>query len=140
MRFADMRAVYAAQPDHVKTKLAGLRARHTAPPRGDGSASPWTMQPIAARHPRTAEALLLLPNRWDIQIEHLPEREAIALIRELWQITEASPAQLEIPLQPHTLVLWDNITCSHTNPRYARAPGRVVWFFNTRNDRVIGAI
>jgi len=59
------------------------------------------------------------------------------LLDELWRMTETFPERLEIPLQPNTLVLWDNITCTHTNPGFARGPGRVVWFFNILNARVI---
>lgn len=137
MRFADMRAVYAAQPDAMKQKLAGLRARHTAQRPADGALAPWTMQPLAARHPRTAVPLLLLPNRYDKLVEGLPDQETAALIAELWCITETFPELLETPLRPNTLVIWDNISCTHTNPGFARAPGRVVWFFNVLNARPI---
>jgi alpha-ketoglutarate-dependent taurine dioxygenase len=137
MRFTDMRALYAAQPVTMKQRLAGLRARHTVPARAETCDAAWTLQPLAARHPRTGAALLLLPNRYDRCVAGLPDHEAAQLIAELWRATDAFPDGLEIPLQPHTLVIWDNITCTHTNPSFPRAPGRVVWFFNVLNDRPV---
>jgi hypothetical protein len=63
MRFVDMRAACEALPRELRGKLGPLRARHDARPRLDGTPRPWTMQPVLARHPRTGQPVLLLPNR-----------------------------------------------------------------------------
>lgn len=131
MRFADMRAVYAAQSDEMKRKLSGLRARHSVPRAPAGQVPASTLQPLAAKHPRSDAPLLLLPNRINCQVEGMADAEATQLIGALWSATERSPATLELPLQPNTLIIWDNIMCTHTNPGFPRAPGRTVWFFNT---------
>ena len=140
MRFADMRAVYAGLAEAQKARIAGLRARHSVPELDDGTPAPWTMQPLAARHPRSGAALLLLPNRYRSWVEGLPDQEAADLIGQLWRITDAAPGCLELHLRPNTLIIWDNITCTHTNPGFARSLGRVVWFFNILNDRPVAPV
>jgi alpha-ketoglutarate-dependent taurine dioxygenase len=137
MRFADMRAVYASLPDTLKRTLLGWQARHSVPRGVDGAAPVWTLQPLAALHPRSGAALLLLPNRGACRVDGMPDDQATALVGELWRATEDAPEPLEISLRPNTLIIWDNILCTHTNPGFPRGPGRVVWFFNIMNERPI---
>lgn len=137
MRFVDMRAAFKALSHDMRVKLTPLRARHTARARTDGSPTPWTMQPLLAKHPRTAEPVLLLPNRRDSRLEGLDDAEAAALTASLWEQMETLPAQYEVPLRDNTLVIWDNIACVHDNPAFPRDRDRVTWFLNVLNDRPI---
>jgi taurine dioxygenase len=137
MRFVDMRAVYQDLPDAMKTKLRGLRARHTARARPGVTPTPSTMQPLAAKHPRTGAPLLLLPNRRDSRLEGLPDDEGSALTMKVWQMAEASPARLEIAMHSNMLIVWDNIASLHDNPAFPRDQERSTWFFNIVNPRGI---
>jgi hypothetical protein len=137
MRFVDMRAAYAALPEALRDKLAPLRARHDARARTDGTATPWTMQPLIAKHPRTGRPLLLLPNRRDSRLEGMDAAESSALTTALWQEIESQPADYEVPLRDRTLVIWDNIACVHDNPAFPRDRDRETWFLNVLNDRAI---
>ena len=137
MRFVDMRAVYQDLPDAIKTKLRGLRARHTARARPGVTPTPSTMQPLAAKHPRTGAALLLLPNRRDSRLEGMADDEGSALTMEVWQMAEASPARLEIAMHSNMLIVWDNIASLHDNPAFPRNQERSTWFFNIVNPHGI---
>jgi Taurine catabolism dioxygenase TauD, TfdA family len=137
MRFVDMRAAYEALPQGLRSKLAPLRARHDARPRTDGTPTPWTMQPLIAKHPRTGQAVLLLPNRRDCRLEGMDAAESSALTTALWKQLESLPSQHQVPLRDRTLVIWDNIACVHDNPAFPRDRDRETWFLNVLNDRPI---
>src|SRR5262245_32311892 len=118
MRFVDMRVAYDALPLELRSTLAPLRARHDARARMDGTPTPWTMQPLLAKHPRTGQPVLLLPNRRDSRLEGMDAAEASALTTELWKQLETLPARYQVPLRDRTLVIWDNIACVHDNPSF----------------------
>lgn len=139
MRFVDMRAAYETLPEELRSQLEPLRARHDARARMDGTPTPWTMQPLIAKHPRTGRPLLLLPNRRDCRLEGMDAAESSALTTALWQQIETQPAQYEVPLRDRTLVIWDNIACVHDNPAFPRDRDRETWFLNVLNDRPIEA-
>ena len=140
MRFVDMRAAYEALAPELRGRLAPLRARHDARARTDGTPTPWTMQPLLAKHPRTGRPVLLLPNRRDSRLKAMDGTdvaESSALTAALWQQLETLPAQYQIPLRDRTLVIWDNIACVHDNPAFPRDRDRETWFLNVLNDRPI---
>jgi taurine dioxygenase len=139
MRFVDMRAVYNDLSEATRAKLRGARTRHTARQRPPPELTPWSMQPLVIAHPRTGAPLLLLPNRRDSRIEGLEDPEGIALISALWEDVGSRPG-VEINLMPHTLVVWDNIACVHTNPAFPRDKDHSVWFFNVVNNGPIAAL
>jgi alpha-ketoglutarate-dependent taurine dioxygenase len=135
MRFVDMRAAYAALPEALRSQLARLRARHDARARLDGTPTPWTMQPLIVKHPRTGQPVLLLPNRRDSRLEGMDAAESSALTAMLWQQVESQAPHCEVPLRDRTLVLWDNIACVHDNPAFPRDRDRETWFLNVLHDR-----
>jgi alpha-ketoglutarate-dependent taurine dioxygenase len=137
-----MRAAYAALSQALRSKLAPLCARHDARARMDGTPTPWTIQPLIAKHPRTGQPVLLLPNRRDCRLEGsagMDAAQSSALTTALWQQLETLPAQYQVPLRDRTLVIWDNIACVHDNPAFPRDRDRETWFLNVLNDRPIEA-
>lgn len=130
MRFVDMRAVYESLPDDIRAKIAHARCLHVARAPMDGSRAPATLQPVAARHPRSGAPFLLLANKRDGKLDGLPEDEGRALHADLWARTEASTARYESVMRPNEIYVWDNLACVHDNPAFPRNAARRSWFFN----------
>ena len=130
MRFVDMRAVYASLPDDTKAKIEHARCLHVARAPMDGSRAPATLQPVAARHPRSGAPFLLLANKRDGKLDGLPDDEGRALHAALWARVEASPARYARVMRPNEIYVWDNLACVHDNPAFPRNATRHSWFFN----------
>lgn len=130
MRFVDMRAVYENLPDDIKAKIAHARCLHVARAPMDGARAPSTLQPVAARHPRSGAPFLLLANKRDGKLDGLPEDEGRALHADLWARTETSTARYERVMRPNEIYVWDNLACVHDNPAFPRTATRRSWFFN----------
>jgi alpha-ketoglutarate-dependent taurine dioxygenase len=135
MRFVDMRAVYAALPDATRSMLTGVSAAYRS-----RDPSTRAMQPLAARHPRTGAALLLLPNLRDTRLDGLPEVEGRALCAKLWHMVEASSARYESVMRSNELYLWDNIAAVHDNPAFPRNAERVIWFLNVARQAELAVL
>jgi alpha-ketoglutarate-dependent taurine dioxygenase len=135
MRFVDMRAVYAALPEAIRSMLTAVTAAHFS-----RDPSMRSMHPLAARHPRTGAAMLLLPNLRDSRLDGLPEVEGRALCAELWRLVEASPARYESVMRSNELYVWDNIATVHDNPAFPRNAERVIWFLNVARQDEIAAL
>lgn len=135
-RFVDMRAVYRDLPAALKTLVTGRNALHGhLPPtiRPMSEARPLDLErarrlPLVIAHPKTGEPVLRPPRSAESGIEGLPLDEGRAVLADLWALIEASPHAFEAMLTPGTMLIWEGVAASHTNPSFARDLGRMSWF------------
>jgi alpha-ketoglutarate-dependent taurine dioxygenase len=132
MLWVDMRAVYRALPAELQQRLRTLRgAQYRRPTRSLPRPAAFA-HPLVAAHPRTAEPMLLLPDRVRGSIVGLERDESRALLRDLWRVVDGAAARQAYELRSGDLYVWDNLATVHSNPAFPRAHERSVWFLNVR--------
>ncbi len=128
--FCNMRAAYAALPEHTKRRLDGLEAVHTyessRSPRkmmkltdDEEKALPEVVHPLVRTHPPTgAKALYMSTTRLE-RIVGLERAESDALIDELLAHATKPEFQYDHVWRAGDMVIWDN-RCSmhHANANY----------------------
>jgi taurine dioxygenase len=130
MLWVDMRAVYRALPAELQQRLRSLRgAQHRRATRSAPRPAAFE-HPLVATHPRTAESMLLLPDRVRGSIVGFDRNASRALLSELWRAVDDAGARQAHELRPGDLYVWDNLATVHTNPVFPRAQERSVWFLN----------
>ena len=123
-QFTDMRAVYDALDDELKTAIAGKRAfqayhSRRAPRRlltrstaeAVGSEGCW--QPMARRHPESGRISLYLNPMRDERIESLGEAEGDALFDRLYEHMDQRRFQYSHKWRPGDMLVWDNRAALH---------------------------
>jgi alpha-ketoglutarate-dependent taurine dioxygenase len=131
MLWVDMRAVYREMPAELQQRLRTLRgAQHRRATRNLPRPAAFEY-PLVAAHPRTAEPMLLLPDRVRGSIVGLGLDESRALLRDLWRAVDEAAARA-YELRSGELYVWDNLATVHSNPAFPRAHERSVWFLNVR--------
>ena len=133
MLWVDMRAVYRALPEQLKHRLQKLRGAQYRRATLQQPRPAAFEHPLVAAHPRTAEPVLLLPDRVRGSIVGLDADESSALLHELWRTAdESAVARQAHELRSGELYIWDNLATVHSNPAFPRAHERSVWFLNVR--------
>lgn len=134
--WVDMRALYATLPDDLKavvdthSALHGWLPKTSEPLEAAPAFDPEKAhrRPLAVRHWRTGDPILLLPKHPMSTIEGLPDDDGRELIAELWRLAHAAPARYAQVMETNDVVIWDNLATTHTNPAYRRDVDRQVWF------------
>lgn len=131
--FLDMRAVFDALPEAIKTRVTGRNAIHhvskTLNPRVAISAeragaaeyyrqrekeTKAVAQPMVRTHPETGRQALYISPRFTIAIEDMDDREAQPLLDDLFRFMFSNPAwQYTHKWRDGDLVMWDNASLNH---------------------------
>jgi alpha-ketoglutarate-dependent taurine dioxygenase len=125
--FAGMVTGYAALPDELKARLAGLEAINSAGQirrRGDLSdvllspveRPPWTRKPVVLTHPRTGERLVYVCEQNTREIVGMDPVEGEALLDEVFDHVYAASNVWDHEWQLHDLACWDNLAIQHARP------------------------
>jgi taurine dioxygenase len=136
--FCSMSAAWAALPDRLRQRAAGLRVKHDGTynsggyvrqgvaPTGDPRTSPGTLHPLVSVHPETGRPGLYLGRRRNAYIDGLSLDDSEALLDEIWG--EATRASLTWTHQWRVgdLVLWDNRCTMHRRDGFDPAARRVM--------------
>ena len=136
--FCSMSAAWAALPDRLRRRAAGLRVKHDGTynsggyvrqgvtPTGDPRTSPGTLHPLVCVHPETGRPGLYLGRRRNAYIDGLSLDDSEALLDEIWG--EATRASLTWTHQWRVgdLVLWDNRCTMHRRDGFDPAARRVM--------------
>jgi len=130
MRWVDMRTVYRTLPPAMQQRLLNLRGAQYRRQTREQPRPTAFEHPLVAAHPRTAEPLLLLPDRVRGSIVGLEPAASSDLLRELWRTVDEAVARHEHELRSGELYVWDNLSTVHTNPVFPRAHERSIWFLN----------
>jgi taurine dioxygenase len=124
--FANTIAAYAALPDNMKQRLAGLRAIHRYSARRRVADSPRpkltreqldetpdVAHPIVRTHPYTGRKSLYVTAGECVGIENMPDQEAIDLIAELDAHCVRPDFLYRHKWQVGDLLMWDNTSAMH---------------------------
>jgi len=123
--FVNMYAVYAALPDRLKRRIAGLRVKHDGTynsggyvrqgviPSDDPRRAPGALHPLVYTHPETGRPALYLGRRRNAYIDGLDLAESEALLDELWAHVERPAFAWTHRWRAGDLVLWDNRCTMH---------------------------
>ena len=116
--FADMYQAYASLSPAMQSFLAGLTARHDAPPafsqgRQEGHPSA-AIHPVVRTHPLTGQRALFVNSAYTKKIVELQDRESEALLRMVFdQVAYQIDHQIRVSWRPGTVVMWDNRCVQH---------------------------
>jgi taurine dioxygenase len=105
--WANTAAAHTSLPAPLRDRIAGLRAEHRDPLRCD----PPAVHPVVRRHPVTGEACLYVNRYYTARIIDMPDRESVALLRDLFDATESVHRTCRWRWQPGDVAVWDN-TCT----------------------------
>jgi taurine dioxygenase len=130
--FANQYAAWDALPAALKTALEGRQGVHSARRgyarqgrygesdkgrsmaiRYDDSALATQLHPIARRHPETGRTALFVSPGYTIGIDGMPDGEAQALLKELFEHQGRDEFVYRHRWQPGMLVMWDNRCLVH---------------------------
>ncbi|MGE0387401.1 MAG: TauD/TfdA dioxygenase family protein [Gammaproteobacteria bacterium] len=147
-KFLNMIAVYAALPEHLKARIANLRARHHMYSQSvdvdvhrNGRSLPREQRaagmphPLVRRHLWTGQPILFLPTRRDSIIDGLADDEARALLTELWDFADAAPCQWSTALVPDDVVIWDNAASVHCREGWPAQQTRAMWHLLSEGEQ-----
>lgn len=139
--FLDAARAYRDLPDDVKTKIAGLSARHVydySANRGNQAAtrdaelsdnSDVAIHPIVWPHPETGEPILFVSRLFTVEVIGLPQAESDALLAYLFDHLEAHANDYTHAWRVGDLIIWDNRILQHArnnfDPSEKRALRRV---------------
>ncbi len=117
---------WATLPDHLRQRVQGLSALHTAGEvrRGDLTDvlvstvenPPHTIAPIAYRHPRTGQTILYICEQMTKEIVGLDPGESERLLEELFAHLYNPANRWDHEWHRHDLVVWDNLAMQHARP------------------------
>jgi alpha-ketoglutarate-dependent taurine dioxygenase len=122
-------------PEHLKARVAGLQATHSAGPQGRGNSAyeeellqpKWEKihaitTPIALPHPRTGETMLYVGQQHTREILGLSQAESDALLDELFEHLYRPELVVEHHWRQGDFVIWDNQAAQHGRP-YVKGDG-----------------
>lgn len=136
--FVDMYAVYAALPEALKRRIAGLRVKHDGTynsggyvrqgvvPTDDPRQAPGALHPLVYTHPETGRPSLYLGRRRNAYVEGLDLAESEALLDELWTYVDDDAFAWTHAWRVGDLVLWDNRCTMHRRDAFDAATRRVL--------------
>ena len=127
--FADTAAAYAALPEALKKKLAGLKSIHrmTKGYEGDGKSggpriayseeqrrsNPERAHPIVRTHPATGRKCLYVSRLCSVGIEGMADSEAETLLEALYEHCTRPEFVYRHRWRKGDLVMWDNCAAQH---------------------------
>ena len=124
-----MYAVYAALPEPLRRRIAGLRVKHDGTynsggyvrqgvsPSDDPREAPGALHPLVYTHPETRRAALYFGRRRNAYIEGLELDASEALLDELWSYTEDAALTWTHSWRVGDLVLWTTAApCTGATP------------------------
>jgi taurine dioxygenase len=133
--WANMALAYERLPDHIKTRIANLRAKHSIEHSFGGSMSaedrdklsaayPMVEHPVVRTHPETGEKVLFVNqgftthfvnfhNHDDVRFGQDFTMEANNLINYLIRQAEIPEYQVRLRWRPNTIALWNNRSTQH---------------------------
>jgi taurine dioxygenase len=133
--WANMALAYERLPDHVKTRIEDLRAKHSIEHSFGGSMSPedraklssiypMVEHPVVRTHPETGEKVLFVNqaftthfvnfhNHEDVRFGQDFTIEANNLLNYLVRQAEIPEYQVRLRWRPNTIVIWDNRATQH---------------------------
>ena len=126
--YANMYAAYDALSKEMKTRIAGLTARHAYLHRYEkmsagGKRSPLTKEqiaevpevthPVVRTHPANGRKALYVNPGFTVAIEGLPEEDSTALLQELLDHALRPEFTYAHRWRPHDLAIWDNRCTMH---------------------------
>lgn len=123
--FASMARAWDTLPEHLRTRVGGLRARHghehNYPNRGGDEdvidsyfeRAQSCVKPVAFHHPRTGKTMLYVSQMATMEFLDLPSEENEALLEELFDHLYAPEHILQHDWRTGDLVVWDNIAAQH---------------------------
>lgn len=141
--FASSQAAYAALPDDLKQRLAGLQAYHVydyanaAQLRTEApdSAAPHFVHPVVVRHPETGAPILYVNRLMTHHIVGLPRAESNALLDRLFAHIEQRQFIHEHVWRPGDLIVWDNFATLHARTDFDPKERRVMRRFSVAGPR-----
>jgi taurine dioxygenase len=141
--FADMAAAYDNLSDHVRARIAGLRARHDWSLGGYAgkyaerleelrAAVPPVEHPVVIRHPDTGRPTLFVNRLFTDCIVGLDRAESDDLLDHLCRHIDLPEVQVRLHWEPGTIALWDNVAVQHYGANdyfpQRRVMARATWF------------
>ena len=136
--FCSMYAGYAALPEALKRRLAGLKVKHDGTynsggylregvtPTDDPREAPGTLHPLVCRHPDTGRPMLYLGRRRNAYIGGLSLADSEALLDEIWGYAARAEAAWEHVWRVGDVVLWDNRCTMHRRDAFDPGTRRIM--------------
>ena len=136
--FCTMSGAWAALPDALKTRLAGLRVKHDGTynsggfvrqgvtPTDDPRTAPGTMHPLVAEHPESGRTVLYLGRRRNAWIEGLSLEESNRLLDDIWAHATAPALCWRHTWRVGDVVFWDNRSVMHRRDAFDATSRRVM--------------
>ncbi|WP_454737897.1 TauD/TfdA dioxygenase family protein [Cupriavidus necator] len=131
----NMAAAYVNLPDHVKARIAHLKAVHDAMPTFGSVLSeekyaemrakfPPMVHPVVRTHPETGEKILFVNEAFTTHFANFAKEEPyrfgsdyrpaeLDLLQYLYRQAAAPEYQVRLRWQPDTIALWDNRSTQH---------------------------
>ncbi|MEZ5556980.1 MAG: TauD/TfdA family dioxygenase [Pseudomonadales bacterium] len=137
--FADQQAAYAALPEPLRARVAGLSLKHDAAHTSIGSLrpgfesfddprdAPGAVHPIVRIHDETGRPCLYLGRREWAYVPGLTLAESEALLDELWQYAVLPQHVWRQQWRPGDLVVWDNRRVLHRRDEFDADHRRLMW-------------
>lgn len=136
--FCNMYAAYAALPEGLRRRIAGLRIKHDGTYNSGGylregvtatddpRTSPGAVHPLVCTHPESRRPCLYLGRRRNAYILDLPLAQSEALLDELWARATRPENTWQHAWRPGDLVLWDNRCTMHRRDPFDASSRRVM--------------
>ena len=136
--FCDMYAAFDALPDHLRHRVAGLRAKHDGTynsggfvragvtPSDDPREAPGMVHPLVCTHPESGRRMLYLGRRRMAYIEGMDIAQSEALLDEIWTYATAPALSWTHRWAVGDLVLWDNRCTMHRRDPFDAAFRRIM--------------
>jgi len=132
--FLDTIKAYAALPEAMKARLAGLKGHNvydydgspTLRADGHSADAPQFDHPIVIRHPETGAPCLYANRLMTDHIVGLDRAESDELLLELFERAENGDFIYEHVWRPGDLVLWDNLATMHARTDFDPAETRTL--------------
>jgi taurine dioxygenase len=136
--FCSMYGAYAALPEALKRRLAGLKIKHDGTYNSGGylragvaasddpRSSPGAVHPLVCAHPESGRPCLYLGRRRNAYIVGLDLAQSEALLDELWSYVGRADATWYNRWRVGDLVLWDNRCTMHRRDPFDPAARRIM--------------
>ncbi len=123
--FTSMHGAYAALPEALRARIAGLMLKHDASNTSVGELrhgfertddprrAPGAVHPLVVEHPETHRRTLLLGRRHLAYIPELSLDESEALLDELWGYVGTAPCTWTQRWRVGDVMMWDNRAVMH---------------------------
>jgi len=149
--FADQYAAYDELSSQMKTTIEGLVALHHYGNRDDLDEASrtvasvlseeqkqkvtWVKHRVARKHPVTGRTALYAVNGSSFGIEGMPDKEALALLRELARHSTQPRYQYRLKYGVGDVVVWDNQSLLHSATLIDPNDARTLWRITIKETR-----